>query len=672
MNNSTGNNKNDNNKNAKTSLTILLVALILTVLFNFFTLSNNLKSMREISYDKFLELVEKNKIEKVELQSGKLVIYPNQELIEESDEISLNSKTLYTGRFPDYDLKNVLKEHNVEFSTPIIENNIFLNSIVNYVMPLLLTYTILYILFAFLGKKFGGGIFSAGKANAKVYVQKETGVTFNDVAGQDEAKESLKEIVDFLNNTEKYSKIGAVQPKGALLVGPPGTGKTLLAKAVAGEANVSFLSISGSDFVEMYVGVGASRVRNLYKQAAEKAPCIVFIDEIDAIGKKRDSNGGNDEREQTLNQLLSEMDGFDVSKGIVMLAATNRPEVLDKALLRPGRFDRRIIVERPDLPGRENILKVHAKKVALADNVDLKKIALATSGAVGADLANMVNEAALRAVRLGRDKVSQEDLMEAVEIVIAGKEKKDRIMSDKEKRIVAFHEVGHALLSALQKNSTPVQKITIVPRTMGSLGYTMQVPEEEKYLENKEEILEQITVLLGGRAAEEVEFKSITTGASNDIQKATSMARAIVTQYGMTDKFDMVMLEDVQNKYLDGRTVLNCSELTAHEIDKEVIQIIKSCHKKAVQILNENKEALTQISEYLISKESITGEEFTEILEKILGRTLDDKKNNKDKLPKKIPLNTSKDIYLKNKQKIKKSIKHKLIENYKKYKKKLK
>lgn len=469
----------------------------------------------------------------------------------------------------------------------------------------------------------GGGLFGMNKSNAKVYMQKETGVTFKDVAGQEEAKESLKEIVDFLNNPDKYVKIGAVQPKGALLVGPPGTGKTMLAKAVAGEANVTFLSISGSDFVEMYVGLGASRVRSLYKQAMENTPCIVFIDEIDAIGKRRDNGmGGNDEREQTLNQLLSEMDGFDSSKGIVILAATNRPEILDKALLRPGRFDRRIIVERPDLKGREDILKVHAKKVKLGNDVDLKKIALATSGSVGADLANMVNEAALRAVRCGREVVKQEDLMEAVEVVIAGKEKKDRIMSEKERKIVAYHEIGHALVSAMLKNTEPIQKITIVPRTMGSLGYTMQVPEQDKYLNSNEEMLEEIMVLLGGRCAEEVEFKTVTTGASNDIQRATKIARSMVTLYGMSSKFDMVALEDIENRYLDGRMVSNCSEQTQKEIDQEVQSIIKQCHIRARKILEDNKKALDELSAYLISKENITGEEFMKILNKVNGTNI--------------------------------------------------
>ena len=527
---------------------------------------------------------------------------------------------LYTGVFPDYTLKDHLRKYNVKFTAPVIENNSFLRFFTYYVAPIFITYLLLMLFFKIFSKKFGsslgGGIFGVNKSNAKVYMQKETGVTFKDVAGQEEAKESLKEIVDFLNNPEKYSEIGAKQPKGALLVGPPGTGKTMLAKAVAGEANVTFLSISGSDFVEMYVGLGASRVRSLYKQAAENAPCIVFIDEIDTIGKKRDGQGGHDEREQTLNQLLSEMDGFDSSKGIVLLAATNRPEILDKALLRPGRFDRRIIVEKPDLKGRIDILEVHSKNVKIHKNIDFKKIALATSGATGADLANIVNEAALRAVRIGREFVIQEDLMEAVEVVIAGKEKKDRILSEKERRIVAYHEVGHALVSALLKNTKPVQKITIVPRTMGSLGYTLQIPEEDKYLQSNLEMLDEITVFLGGRAAEEVEFGSITTGASNDIQRATEIARAMVTVYGMTEKFDMVALENIENRYLDGRLVSNCSSQTQRQIDKEIYKIISGCHKKALNILKENKNILDEISKFLIEKENITGDEFMQILNK--------------------------------------------------------
>ena len=458
------------------------------------------------------------------------------------------------------------------------------------------------------------GVGGMGKSNAKVYMEKETGVTFADVAGQDEAKESLNEIIDFLHNPEKYKKIGAKQPKGALLVGPPGTGKTLLARAVAGEANVTFMSLSGSDFEEMFVGVGASRVRELFKSAQENAPCIVFIDELDAVGQKRDNRFGSND--QTLNQLLSEMDGFDSSKGVVILGATNRPEVLDRALLRPGRFDRRIIVENPDLKGRIEVLKVHIKGVKQGSDIDLKKIALATSGASGADLANIVNEAALRAVRLGRSEILQEDLMESVEVVIAGKEKKDRIMSDKEKKIVSFHEVGHALAAALQKNAQPVQKITIIPRTMGSLGYTMQMPEEERYLMNKDEILAKIVVYLAGRSAEEIEFGSITTGASNDIEMATNLARNMISLYGMSDKFDMMALESVQNKYLSGDKVALVGESTIAELDREVLSIIRDCHKKAKDMLLENKEALEEIAMFLYERENITGEEFMEIFRK--------------------------------------------------------
>ncbi len=624
------NNPQNNNKkpNKNTGFTILIIAIILTVLVNFASVYMFTKTTQEISYSKFLSMVKEGKVEKVEVQSGKIIIYPKDKAPDENNVFKIGSpkqKPFYTGRFPDLTLKEDLEKYGVEFKAPIVENNSFLNFFMYYIFPILFTYLILSLLFRGLSKKMGGGggLFGMNKSNAKVYMQKETGVTFKDVAGQEEAKESLKEIVDFLNNPDKYVKIGAVQPKGALLVGPPGTGKTMLAKAVAGEANVTFLSISGSDFVEMYVGLGASRVRSLYKQAMENTPCIVFIDEIDAIGKRRDNGmGGNDEREQTLNQLLSEMDGFDSSKGIVILAATNRPEILDKALLRPGRFDRRIIVERPDLKGREDILKVHAKKVKLGNDVDLKKIALATSGSVGADLANMVNEAALRAVRCGREVVKQEDLMEAVEVVIAGKEKKDRIMSEKERKIVAYHEIGHALVSAMLKNTEPIQKITIVPRTMGSLGYTMQVPEQDKYLNSNEEMLEEIMVLLGGRCAEEVEFKTVTTGASNDIQRATKIARSMVTLYGMSSKFDMVALEDIENRYLDGRMVSNCSEQTQKEIDQEVQSIIKQCHIRARKILEDNKKALDELSAYLISKENITGEEFMKILNKVNGTNI--------------------------------------------------
>lgn len=466
----------------------------------------------------------------------------------------------------------------------------------------------------------GGGIMGVGKSNAKVYVQRETGVTFKDVAGEDEAKESLTEIVDFLHNPAKYTKIGAKLPKGALLVGPPGTGKTLLAKAVAGEAKVPFYSLSGSDFVEMFVGVGASRVRDLFKQAQQSAPCIIFIDEVDAIGKSRDSRmGGNDEREQTLNQLLSEMDGFDSSKGLLVLAATNRPEILDPALLRPGRFDRRVIVDKPDLKGRIEILKVHSKDVRLDDTVDFEEIALATSGAVGADLANMMNEAAINAVKHGRQAVSQKDLFEAVEVVLVGKEKKDRIMSQEERRIVSYHEVGHALVSALQKDAEPVQKITIVPRTMGALGYVMQVPEEEKYLNTKKEIHAMLVGYLAGRAAEEIVFDTVTTGAANDIEQATRIARAMVTQYGMSEKFGLMGLETQESMYLTGRTVLNCGDATAAEIDKEVMQILKDAYNEAKELLSANRDALDAIAAFLIEKETITGKEFMEIFRRVKG-----------------------------------------------------
>jgi len=506
-----------------------------------------------------------------------------------------------------------------------VRNSPIMNFMSSWIFPIIIMYVIYFLLIRSLTKRMGGGeggmggmggMMNVGKTKAKVYnMEKNTGITFGDVAGQDEAKESLTEMVDFLHHPEKYRKIGAKQPKGALLVGPPGTGKTLLAKAVAGEANVPFFSLSGSEFVEMFVGVGASRVRDLFQQASKQAPCIVFIDEIDAIGKSRDNQlGGNDEREQTLNQLLAEMDGFDSSKGIVVLAATNRPEILDKALLRPGRFDRRIIVEKPDLPGREAILKVHSAKVSVGPDVNLREIALATSGASGADLANMVNEAALRAVRMNRQAVIQEDLMEAVELVIAGKEKKDRILNPKEKRMVAFHEVGHALATALQKDGQPVQKITIVPRTMGSLGYTMNMPEEERYLLTKNELLAQITTLLAGRAAEEVEFGEMSTGASNDIERATKLARSMVTQYGMSEQFGMMGLENPQSQYLDGRNVATCSESTGAVVDTEVNRIINECHSKAVRLLEENRTKLSEISEFLIGKETITGTQFMKIL----------------------------------------------------------
>ena len=528
--------------------------------------------------------------------------------------------TYYTGRVEDATLISHLLEKDVKINGEIPDNSGFLLSILlTYVLP----FVVIIFLFNFLMKKMsgGGGPMGVGKSNAKVYVQKETGVTFKDVAGEDEAKESLVEVVDFLHNPGRYSKIGAKLPKGALLVGPPGTGKTLLAKAVAGEAHVPFFSLTGSDFIELYVGVGASRVRDLFKEATKNAPCIIFIDEIDAIGRSRDSKygGGNEEREQTLNQLLSEMDGFDSSRGILILGATNRPEILDKALLRPGRFDRQIIVDKPDLKGRVEILKVHAKDVLMDDTVDFDAIALATSGAVGSDLANMINEAAINAVKQGRDYVCQKDLFEAVEQVLVGKEKKDRIMSKEERRIVSYHEVGHALVSALQKNSEPVQKITIVPRTMGALGYVMQVPEEEKFLNTKAELHDMLVGLLAGRAAEEIVFDTVTTGASNDIEKATSIARAMVTQYGMSEKFGLIGLQTVESQYLDGRAVMNCSDVTAAEVDSEVMRILKECYAKALELLGGNRAVMDKIAEYLIEKETITGKEFMKIYRREKG-----------------------------------------------------
>ena len=527
----------------------------------------------------------------------------------------------YTGVVSDDTLVRRLDKAGVEFRSkvPDTASSLIMEVVITVILPVVL----LVFMFSFLMKKMskGGGMMGIGKSNAKMYMEKQTGVTFQDVAGEDEAKESLQEVVDFLHNPGKYTGIGAKLPKGALLVGPPGTGKTLLAKAVAGEAKVPFFSLSGSAFVEMYVGVGASRVRDLFKQAQQMAPCIVFIDEIDAIGKTRDTamGGGNDEREQTLNQLLAEMDGFDTNKGLLVLAATNRPEVLDPALLRPGRFDRRIIVDKPDLKGRVEILKVHAKDVRMDESVDLEAIALATSGAVGSDLANMINEAAINAVKHGRQVVSQKDLFEAVEVVLVGKEKKDRIMSAEERRIVSYHEVGHALVTALQKNTEPVQKITIVPRTMGALGYVMQTPEEEKFLNTKKELEAMIVVALGGRAAEEIVFDTVTTGASNDIEQATKIARAMITQYGMSERFGLMGLESVQHRYLDGRAVLNCGEATAGAIDEEVMKMLKGAYEEAKRLLSENREALDQIAAFLIEKETITGKEFMEIFRKVKG-----------------------------------------------------
>ena len=637
-------NKKKNRSPLKNPLLIFLViSVIATVILNMVMLSLQTPKKQEISYSEFLTMLDENKVDEVILQSEQIVIYEKYDesqpittpkttefmkmmgidtdaVIEQAKENSRN--VYYTGYIPDDRLLADLDSHGVKYSTPIQHNSPVLDFFLTWILPLVVIYLLFFILTRSMSKKIGGGggIMGIGQSNAKMYnVENATGVTFADVAGQEEAKESLDEIVDYLHNPSKYLAIGAKQPKGALLVGPPGTGKTLLAKAVAGEAKVPFFSLSGSEFVEMFVGVGASRVRDLFKQASAKAPCIIFIDEIDAIGKSRDNQiSSNDEREQTLNQLLSEMDGFDSSKGLVILAATNRPEVLDKALVRPGRFDRRIIVEKPDLKGREDILRVHIKHVKTEPDINLHEMALATSGAAGADLANMVNEAALRAVRCNRKTVSQEDLMEAVEVIIAGKEKKDRILSEKEKRIVSFHEVGHALATAVQKHTQPVHKITIVPRTMGSLGYTMQMPEEEeRYLMSKDEIVDQITVFLAGRAAEELVFNVQTTGASNDIERATSLARNMITQYGMSEKFGMAGLESIQNKYLDGRNVSNCSEETKTDIDKEVVRVLKECHEKAFNILKENRDALDEIAEFLINKETITGDQFMEIFNRV-------------------------------------------------------
>ena len=637
------NEKKGSGKPLKNPLIIfLLLSVLATIGLNMLLTSFSSSGEMEITYDEFVKMIDNNEVDEVSISSDRYTIYGLPELTEDdvkssniglftmmnlSDEavdaqIDASRPVYYTGYIADQRLLDKLDEKHVTYSTPVRYNNPILDFFLTWILPFVILYAIITIFMRIMAKRMGGGggIMGIGQSHAKMYnVENKTGVTFNDVAGQEEAKESLDEIVDFLHNPAKYTSIGAKQPKGALLVGPPGTGKTLLAKAVAGEANVPFFSLSGSEFVEMFVGVGASRVRDLFKQASQKAPCIIFIDEIDAIGKSRDNQiSTNDEREQTLNQLLSEMDGFDSSKGLVILAATNRPEVLDKALLRPGRFDRRIIVEKPDLKGREDILKVHIKHVKTAADIDLHEMALATSGAVGADLANMVNEAALRAVRFDRKVVTQEDLMESVEVIIAGKEKKDRILSPKEKRIVSFHEVGHALATALQKNTQPVHKITIVPRTMGALGYTMQMPEEEEhYLNSKDELLDQITVFLAGRAAEEIVFDVQTTGASNDIERATDMARKMITMFGMSDKFGMAALESIQNKYLDGRSVSNCSEETRTEIDHEVVRILKERYEIAKQLLIDNRDALDEIAEFLISKETITGDQFMEIFNRV-------------------------------------------------------
>ena len=675
MDNQNNKNKGPNNNRQGWGIILFTTLLITFIVMGLFSLMRG-GTPEEISYDKFLKLVDNKKVESVTFTNSRInivltdsarkeklkgtlkevkdeskksssskesteksgtsdsskdssssagengtydLISQLQEQMQDSGDTEEKDPDYYTGLVNDETLVEKLKKGGVQFKAEVPDTaGSLITELVITVVPIIL----MVLLFAFFMKRMtkGGGMMGIGKSNAKMYMEKQTGVTFQNVAGQDEAKESLHEVVDFLHNPEKYSGIGAKLPKGALLVGPPGTGKTLLAKAVAGEAGVPFFSLSGSAFVEMYVGVGASRVRDLFKQAQQMAPCIVFIDEIDAIGKTRDTAmGGNDEREQTLNQLLAEMDGFDTNKGLLVLAATNRPEVLDPALLRPGRFDRRIIVDKPDLKGRVDVLKVHAKDVKMDESVNLEEIALATSGAVGSDLANMINEAAINAVKNGRQVVSQKDLFEAVEVVLVGKEKKDRIMSAEERRIVSYHEVGHALVTALQKNTEPVQKITIVPRTMGALGYVMQTPEEEKFLNTKKELEAMIVVALGGRAAEEIVFDTVTTGASNDIEQATKIARAMITQYGMSDRFGLMGLESIQNRYLDGRPVLNCGEATASQIDEEVMRMLKSSYEEAKRLLSENRDALDRIAAFLIEKETITGKEFMKIFREVKG-----------------------------------------------------
>ena len=613
--NNGNNNQNGDKKGGNGQMILAFVIITLVTLF-FMSLLNRCSAdmtSQRITYTEFVQMVKDDKVEKVEVGANQYNITPK------SDDKTLVKMTYYTGFIKDENLLNLLNKHNVEIDGYIPNNtSTWVFNILSIVLPLI----IIWIIFGAVMKKAGGGMMGVGKSNAKVYVEKTTGVTFKDVAGQDEAKESLQEVVDFLHNPKKYREIGAKLPKGALLVGPPGTGKTLLAKAVAGEANVPFFSLAGSDFVEMFVGVGASRVRDLFKDAQKQAPCIIFIDEIDAIGKSRDSRfgGGNDEREQTLNQLLAEMDGFDTSKGLLVLAATNRPEVLDKALLRPGRFDRRIIVDKPDLKGRLETLKVHSKDVHMDESVDLEAIALASAGLVGSDLANMINEAAINAVKHNRKFVNQSDLFEAFEIVaVGGKEKKDRAMSNHEKKIVSYHEVGHAMVTALQKNTEPVQKITIVPRTMGALGYTLQTPEEEKFLETKDELIAKITTYMAGRAAEELVFHSATSGAANDIENATKIARAMITQFGMSDKFGMMSLASVDNAYLDGAAHLNCGDETAAQIDEEVRTMIHNCYQKAYHLLEENHEVLDHIADYLYEHETITGKEFMKIFRELKG-----------------------------------------------------
>ena len=598
--------------NKKPFIFYYMIALIVIILINSLLVPQIVqRAVKEVDYNTFMQMTYDKQIDEVQVQDNQIVF------------TAKDDKTIYkTGLMDDPDRTQRLYDSGAKFSSEIVEEaSPILSFLISWLLPLIIIIGFGQLMYRQMAKKAGGdsmmfGMGGMGKSNAKVYVKSSNGIKFTDVAGEDEAKENLTEIVEYLHDPDKYKEIGASMPKGILLVGPPGTGKTMLAKAVAGEANVPFFSMSGSEFVEMFVGMGASKVRDLFKQAKEKAPCIVFIDEIDAIGKKRDGQvGGNDEREQTLNQLLSEMDGFDSSKGLIILAATNRPDVLDKALLRPGRFDRRIIVDKPDLKGRVETLKVHSKDVLMDETVDLEEVALATSGAVGSDLANMVNEAAINAVKNGRQAISQADLLEAVEVVIAGKEKKDRILSEVEKKTVAYHEVGHAMITALEKKAEPVQKITIVPRTMGALGYVMQVPEEEKYLMTKDELLTRIVTLLGGRAAEEIVFDTVTTGAANDMEKATDLARAMITQYGMSDKFGLMCLEKEQDTYLSGRTVLNCSDATYTEVDTEVKELLKECYEKAKKLLSENREAMDRIADYLFKKENITGKQFMALFE---------------------------------------------------------
>ena len=627
MQNNNKNNKKKNNKSFSIALTYFIIALSFLIAFNY---SKGAITTKDISYDEFYRLLDNKEISKVIITSDNLEITPK------GDNPEYKGKTLYTARINDEELIPKLKEAGIYFTGRNPKQTPLLNMMISWILPMVLIFFMWRFLFSKMGNG-GGGVMGIGKNNAKVYMESEIKVTFDDVAGQEEAKESLKEVIDFLNGPAKYTEIGAKLPKGVLLVGPPGTGKTLIAKAVAGEAKVPFFSLSGSSFVEMFVGVGASRVRDLFKEAEKMAPCIIFIDEIDSIGKSRDNQmQSNDEREQTLNQLLSEMDGFDSSKGIVILGATNRPEILDKALLRPGRFDRRVIVDRPDFKGREAILAVHAKNVNLGEDVDLAEIAKSTPGAVGADLANIINEGALRAVRRRRKMVLQEDLREAVEVIIAGQEKKDRILSPKEREVVAFHEVGHALVAAMLKGTDPVHKITIVPRTMGALGYTMQVPEEEKFLTSREDLMNQITVMLGGRSAEEEVFNLVSTGASNDIERATSAARSMISMYGMSERFDMMALESIQNRYLDGRAVRNCSEQTSTVLDEETLNVIKTAHSKARQILRENRDLLDKISAVLLEKETIFGDEFFNLVYEKYPEMKEEKEKEKNENDKKV------------------------------------